>query len=101
MTALTKPQTPAIRQCVNNWLATYTEIEQFTVSSVCSDIADDEVFISVDASKAVHNELARLETQHKLKSRPGCIDDKATLSPGVGRPPRVYWRNMIFKIIGK
>lgn len=86
--------TPYVRSCVNLWLAGST-LKEFTVSELIQDLeGQHETLQGVDLCKAISNELIRLETQHKLLSRKGV---KGFDGCGMGRPPRVYRRNMIFK----
>lgn len=92
---MTNEITPFVRSCVNLWLAE-TLLTEFTVSNIISDLADKHPGLDELPSlcKSVSNELVRLETAHKLKSRAGI---KGVDGSGVGRTPRAYRKNMIFK----
>lgn len=87
--------TPFIRACVNLWLAE-TLLTEFTVSQIISDLAEKHPGLDELPSlcKSVSNELVRLQTAHKLRSRKGI---KGLDGGGVGRTPRVYRKNMIFR----
>lgn len=87
--------TPFIRACVNLWLAE-TVLTEFTVSQIISDLAEKHPGLDELPSlcKSVSNELVRLQTAHKLYSRMGV---KGFDGNGVGRTPRVYRKNMIFR----
>lgn len=86
-------ETPLLRQCVNMWLAGTDQLE-FTVTDITGDLNETHDFYhTVDLKKSVGNELIRLERHHKLTSRKGI---KGVDGSGVGRPPRVYKKNMIF-----
>lgn len=86
--------TPFLRQCVNLWLAGWTKPE-FTVTDVSTGLYQAHTaFIDVDMTKAISNELVRLETRHKLVSRRGV---KGVDGSGIGRPPRVYRKLVMFK----
>lgn len=86
--------TPLVRKTVNEWLAD-TTLSEFTVADVLSSVANSPGLNElVSACKSVSNELVRLETAHKLLSRVGV---KGVDGCGVGRTPRVYRKNMIFR----
>lgn len=86
--------TPLVRKTVNEWLAD-TSLSEFTVADVLTSIENNPGLKElVSACKSVSNELVRLETAHKLVSRMGV---KGFDGCGVGRTPRVYRKNMIFR----
>lgn len=92
---MTNEITPFIRSCVNLWLAE-TVLPEFTVSQIISDLAKKHPGLHELPSlcKSVSNDLVRLETAHKLLSRSGI---KGVDGSGVGRTPRAYRKNMIFR----
>jgi hypothetical protein len=82
--------TPFVRSCVALWLAG-TKEGQWSVADVIYDLREAHTSLGeVDVSKAVSNELVRLEYIGKLSSYQGSLDDGC----GVGRPPRVYCRRV-------
>lgn len=88
-------KTPYLRKCVNEWLAN-SKTNEFHVNDISYELTEKyDDLIDLDITKAVSNELIRLERHHKLTSRKGI---KGVDSSGVGRPPRVYKKNMIFRI---
>lgn len=92
-----KEVTPFIRQCIYMWIAG-NNLEEFTVWEVQRGVESAhkalEELKDLDLSKAVSNELQRLERWHKLGSRKGI---KGEGGCGLGRPPRVFYRKIIFK----
>lgn len=89
-----KDITPYIRQCIHLWLAG-TDLQEFTVWEVTRGLErDHSTFADIDISKAVSNELQRLERWHKLGSRKGV---KGEAGCGLGRPPRTFYKKIIFK----
>lgn len=87
--------TPFVRACVNLWIAGTTLVE-FTVAEVITDLqVTHQSLTRIDLSKAVSNELYRLETKHKLQSKKGI---RGVHGCGIGRTPRVYWCKIKFKI---
>lgn len=102
---MARPQnssTPFIRQCISLWMADNKNVPNWSTplitSSLCYDrklftgMFEDEYPI---VSKAVSNELARLEKKGMLVSREGCETDPLELR-GLGRPAKVFTR---FKIM--
>jgi hypothetical protein len=87
--------TPYVRSCVNLWLASTTLLE-FSVSDIVPELERKHEGLSElpCICKSVSNELVRLETAHKLLSRKGI---KGVHGSGVGRTPRAYRKNMIFR----
>lgn len=87
--------TPYVRSCVNLWLAD-TTLKEFSVSDILPDLERKHKELSALPSlcKSVSNELVRLQTAHKLLSRKGI---KGVDGSGVGRTPRAYRKNMIFR----
>jgi hypothetical protein len=82
--------TPFVRSCVALWLAGTSETT-FCVADVIACLKDTHTSLeAVDLSKAVSNELVRLEYIGKLVSHVGKLEDGC----GVGRPPRVYARSV-------
>lgn len=78
--------TPFVRQCIALWVAGCTET-QFSIADIIAGLQQAHTSLTgVDLSKAVSNELTRLEYVGKLMSKPGTFEDGC----GVGRPPRVY-----------
>lgn len=89
-----KDVTPFIRQCVYMWIAG-NPLSEFTVWEVQRGVEKaHKVVADLDLSKAVSNELQRLEWQHKLGSRKGIRGEGGC---GLGRPPRVFYRKIVFK----
>jgi hypothetical protein len=90
-------ETPFVRQCVALWLAQYGTLEM-CVPSIVNDLKQAHASLEdIDITKAVSNEMIRLETLGKLTSRVGTVDDGC----GIGRPPRLYkkryckdWKNL-------
>jgi hypothetical protein len=80
--------TPFVRSCVALWLAGTVQT-QWSVADVIYDLKEKHTSLDgVDVSKAVSNELVRLEYIGKLISTQGSLEDGC----GVGRPPRLYRR---------
>lgn len=94
---MTNEITPFVRACVHLWLAE-TTLTEFSVHHVTGDLSEKHSGLDDLPSlcKTVSNELVRLETAHKLISRKGV---KGFDGSGVGRTPRVYRKNMIFRKI--
>lgn len=92
---MTNEITPFVRACVNLWLAE-TLLTEFTVSQIISELSLKHPSLKELPSlcKSISNELVRLQTAHKLYSRKGI---KGFDGNGIGRTPRVYRKNMIFK----
>lgn len=85
-------ETPFIRQCVALWLAGHDDPE-FTSIRIASDLQDKHPALrDINITKAVSNELIRLEGKHKLGSRKGTSDDWC----GNGRPPKLYRKKVKF-----
>ena len=85
---MANPNTPFVRSCVALWLAGTTE-DQWSVADVIACLKQAHTSLeAIDVSKAVSNELVRLEYIGKLVSHKGTLEDGC----GVGRPPRVYRR---------
>lgn len=78
--------TKFVRECISLWIAG-TQLKEFTVSELQSDLQERHRLLDVDLCKAVSNELIRLESKHRLLSRRGV---KGLDGCGLGRPPRVY-----------
>ena len=92
---ITNEITPFVRSCVNLWLAE-TVLTEFTIADITPNLEEKHPGLKGLASicKTVSNELVRLQTAHKLLSRKGI---KGVDGCGVGRTPRVYRKNMIFR----
>lgn len=81
-------QTDFVRDFVRLWLSS-GKLDSFSVCDVTSSINHDlSILIDVDISKAVSNELQRLESVGIITSRKGVKEDRK----GSGRPPRVFTR---------
>lgn len=70
-------------------------MQEFTVWEVQRGVEKaHKALEDLDLSKAISNELQRLERWHKLGSRKGI---KGEGGCGLGRPPRVFYRKIVFK----
>jgi hypothetical protein len=78
-------ETDYLRQCIGLCVAGMDS--PFTVTQIVSLLNERHKFIGVDVSKAVSNELQRLQKHCMLESRLGVKGDDQYL---VGRPPRVF-----------
>jgi len=78
-------ETDYLRQCIGLCVAGMSS--PFTVTQIVSLLNERHKFIGVDVSKAVSNELQRLQKRGMLESRLGVKGDDPYL---VGRPPRVF-----------
>jgi hypothetical protein len=88
--------TPIVRRHVNNWLSSWSW-EFFTILDILDCSKTHSVFDrleDIDPVKSVSNELIRLERHHKLA---GLSPDKHRRQGRMGRPPKVYKKNMIFR----
>jgi hypothetical protein len=74
-----------LRQCIKMTVASFDK--PFTVTQVLSSMNGLYEFGDIDVSKAVSNELQRMQKLRLLESRPGVKGDDPNLQ---GRPPRVF-----------
>lgn len=82
--------TPFIRQCVGLWLAS-CRTPKFSIADIIAGLQRRHASLqALDLSKAVSNELVRLEYVGKLTSEPGTFDDGC----GIGRPPKLYTKRI-------
>lgn len=89
--------TPFVRQCISLWLARCDK-SQFSIADIIAGIQKQHTTLQgVDLSKAVSNELTRLEYIGKLRSEQGTLEDGC----GVGRPPKVYTKRFCFDSLTK
>ena len=89
--------TPFVRQCVALWVAGVGSVS-FSVANVVNGLHEAHPSLDdIDVSKAVSNELVRLEHVGKLTSHVGSVEDGC----GMGRPPRVYVKRYCMSSIEK
>lgn len=89
--------TPFVRQCIALWIAGVGNVS-FSVADVVSGLYESHPSLDgIDVSKAVSNELVRLEHVGKLSSHVGSVEDGC----GFGRPPRVYVKRYCMTSIEK
>lgn len=79
--------TPFIRQCIALWLA-QNAYHSFSVPSVVTDLIQTYSGLQgIDITKAVSNEMIRLEKLGNFTSRQGSTVEDGC---GIGRPPLIY-----------
>mgnify|MGYP001585581045 CR=1 FL=1 len=89
--------TPFVRQCMALWVASNRNL-RFSIADIIAGLQKAHIGLAgIDLSKAVSNELTRLEYVGILSSEQGTFEDGC----GVGRPPRVYVKRVCWLSLEK